>query len=159
MTVIVGYTDGKNWAIAADSATTDGDLFFRSTPKIWRRGEYLVGAAGTLQACLWVEECDSGNPYVIAEFMKNKIGDTKKKQFSVLTIGPDGVWDTDSTFTVSPHPDGFWVVGSGREVALGALYVARHAVGWTPKDSVTIAVKASIALYSKIRGPVKVLTS
>lgn len=157
MTVIAGYSDGVRFAISADSAVTEGDIWYLDGPKVWRKGDYLVGAAGGYKECVWASECPVGEPYALADYMKKKIG-KKNSNFSILVVGLDGVWVIDCDYIPIPH-ERFWAIGSAAQAALGALIFAHQWTLYSPSEIVSRAVETSIAVHVVARGPAYVLSN
>lgn len=124
MSVIVW--DGKS--LAADRQWTSGNLT-RTTTKIWRHGDVIMGGAGTL----WHMEAMRDwvlKGLVPAKFPDLKVIDNNVPHFWVINRS-----GAVAKFEDSPYPltcnDPFWAEGSGRDFAYGALAMgadARRAV-------------------------------
>lgn len=117
--------DGKT--LAADTLATADGLRDNRAVKIWRHGKALVGAVGNQAACIrfrsWVldgmngespfKEAD-GNGLVVSEAV-------------TVCFGEHGGW---------PVKEPFYTLGSGYQIALGAL-----ARGATAREAVEIAAR------------------
>lgn len=121
--------------LAADKMTVNNGLA-RTTTKIWRVGDLLVGVSGSLDAGVamkhWIE--DGEKPEEFPESQK------KVDTYSpVCVIRNKEYWVYETT----PYPfrieDAFAAMGSGRDFALMAMYYgepAKNAVLMTSKFDV-----------------------
>lgn len=129
MSIIVW--DGKT--LAADRQWTAGNLI-RTTTKIWRHGDILMGGAGTfwhMEALRnWVT-----NGMIPAKFPELKIKDDTVPSFWL--INRSGMV---AKLEDSPYPltclDPFFAEGSGRDFAYGAL-----AMGADARQAVEVACR------------------
>jgi len=156
MTVIAGYTNGEDYAIAADSIVTEGDYWYLDGPKVWRRGPFLIGAAGSYRECVTASQCPSGEPEALCEFMEENV--KKKSDFVLLVVARGNIWVIDRDFIPVVH-DHWWAIGTGAPAALGALYYSYRFESLEPEYVVHRAVDAAIALHVSVRGPVVVLSN
>ena len=129
MTVIAW--DGTT--LAADKRCVAGSTI-KTTTKIWRVGELLVGIAGDLSFGMemldWIKQ--GRNP---SDFPKNQR--TYEDFVSVLVVDENGqAW----VYERSPHPfmieDACTAIGTGRDFALAAMYC-----GKTAAEAVAIACR------------------
>jgi hypothetical protein len=119
MSVIVW--DGKT--LAADRMSVSANLK-RTTTKIWRHKDMLIGGAGTavaIQAMVeWIthHKCD-----------REKFPKLENEDVTIWVINRNG---TQAKFEDSPFPltyhDEKWADGSGRDFAYGALEMGADAV-------------------------------
>jgi len=167
MTAIAGYTDGKTWAIAADSGifeggNFDGDegsgIYWTSpVPKIWRVENSLVGVAGDAAIGDLVQTCASGDPHKLASFLRESVKNGSEiygKDWNVLVVTKKAVFYLDDLFAVSSFTRGYMTVGAAGSVALGALAVSAE-MKQAPRDAVRLAIKVAIANHMFAVGPVK----
>jgi len=80
-------------------------------------------------------------------------------KFGWLLVGVGGaLFYMDSTLSVGRPVCGYSAIGQGTEPALGSLHTTAlinaggEAIGFTPKDRVTLAVRAAEAHCSGVRG-------
>jgi len=182
MTAIVGI-QGKNWAvIAADSMTTydDKPYFSKSFEKVTRKGDYVFAfagdaIAGNIANFIWTP------PKLVKTvstdvFMQTKVipslretlkdngyePDTNKNPdtgFDALICLNAIIYEVDQDFLWSRDDRGLYAVGSGGNIALGAL-----ATGFS-KNSMKAAefaarraIKISADYTISVGGDVKVIT-
>lgn len=120
MTVIVW--DGE--ALAADKQATNSGVK-RTVTKIRRVRDHLIGGAGDWDACLllmdWFEDGADQEKYPAVQ-------KDKERWAGLLVISPDG---QVIKYEQEPVPmifeDKFYTMGSGRELALGALEMGADA--------------------------------
>lgn len=163
MTVIAGYTNGKTWAIAADSGIFeggdyDGDegsgLYWEDpVSKIWQKDDSLIGAAGDVAACELAQSSTSGDPYKILAYMK--ASEPRLENWNVLVVTKKEIFYLSDDYSVSRFKRGYMTIGAAGGVALGALAVSAE-MGQSPKDAVRLAVKVTIANHLYAVGPIKV---
>lgn len=128
MTVIV-YKKG---IIGADSAVTYGDaIVTRDAQKIARSPTGVLGGASGGASFLreWVSWIEHG------AFGELKV----PKDSTAMLIREGGIIEVHDEDGHSVHGKDFYAIGSGREIALGALYM-----GATVKQAVEAAVKFNI---------------
>ena len=144
MTAIVGI-QGKDWAlIAADSMTTydDKPYYAKGQDKVVRKGDYIIAfagdaIAGNIANLMW-------NPpklvksMHIDDFMQNKVlpslrevmsdngyhgasKDDKDAGFDALICLNGTIYEVDHDYLWSRDDRGLYAVGSGGNLALGAL--------------------------------------
>lgn len=150
MSIIVVVRKGNEAAIAADTLQCDDSLqltsrYVRNHEKIVRVGETLIGLAG------WAASQDIFESLVRNHSDELRFGDraevfettrrihailkadyhidtqeekdqpVESSQMSLLIANPHGLFEVDSYRTVSEY-ERFWALGSGRGLALGAMY-------------------------------------
>lgn len=162
LTVIAGYTNGKRWAIAGDSGTFEGGdyegdsdsglVWQTDKPKVWRREESLIGAAGDSSICDLAESCTSGDPYTLAAHMKT--GEATGKNWNIIVVTKRSVYYLGEDCSVHKMKRGYMVAGGAGQIALGALVVADK-LGLDPEVAVKMAAQASIDNHVYARGPIK----
>lgn len=151
MTCIVGVVDGPDVWIGGDSASSrdSGELTFRSDPKVFRRGEYLIGFTTSwrmgqlLRYRLAVPERPSSVD--LFEWMATEFIDAVRRclaeggfahiennleeggEFLVAVAGR--LISVGADYQVGENLDGYDAVGCGSEVALGALAATADLAG------------------------------
>lgn len=172
MTAIVAVPDvrRKRLVMGGDSAVTDDDggLFISATPKVWRAGGYLLGAAGDgpwfamLSAVEWPVVPAAGYPET---GLVRDLRDAAKRLgiddadgsalFGAMIDGAPRLWTFSSSLMVDAVPEGvFAAIGSGAAPALGALFATKSARADT---RVRLALEVAEAFRSDVRGPFTIL--
>lgn len=130
----IAYRDGK---LAGDSRATANGLIDNQTTKVWQHKGVLFGASGNQALCekfrVWVvsgmegdspfEGADDGNGLIVS-----KAG--------VVCFSTSGSW---------PVSEPFYTLGSGYQIALGAL-----AMGASAKEAVEVAARFDTMTGGKI---------
>lgn len=141
MTTICYRTDTKE--MSSDSSCLDGDTHAGGIRKVWRIGKCLVGFAGTITAGL--------------QFLQwYKLGADDEALFPwgaelhVLVITPDNKIKMYEANSMEPvvlsKRDKYMAIGSGMDVALGALHA-----GASSADAVRAAIKHNINSKPPVR--------
>lgn len=119
----IAYKDG---VLAADTLITANGMICGYAKKIWRAGRLLIGGAGSDAVTNtfrdWVKDGMSGD-----HPLKKDIG-------NLFIVKPDGLtvmWCDDGPFLMK---ETFWALGSGEEVAMGAM-----AAGASARKAVQLA--------------------
>ncbi len=178
MTCIVGLVSETGVCVGADSAGSDGwNIFTRSDPKLFERGPYLIGFttsfrmgqllqfAGTLPDP--PEDPEALYGFMVVDFVNAvrdifKAGGYAKKEnereeageFMIAVAGR--LFVIYDTYQVAEHTAGISAIGSGYQVALGALWTARNC-GASSYDAVLQALDAAQEWCASVRGPFKVI--
>ncbi|MDH4180405.1 MAG: MFS transporter [Betaproteobacteria bacterium] len=149
MTTLVAVRKHDQIVIAADSLTTFGDIRLgaqhdASYDKIVRHRDNYIGLCGSAAHQLVFEsllkrhpECDFGSRLAIFETMRKFHPILKEQhylnpkeeeddpyestQITALVANPQGIFGVYSMREVFEYTS-FWAVGSGKEVALGAMH-------------------------------------
>lgn len=152
MTCIAAYTLGGVTAIGCDSEAA-GDYRTRLSTKLYTVGAMTVGLTGSTTWNRFLRESTATTP----EELVDAWADWAKARGHGTTT--DGVWHLDSaglvatpgriaevypTGSVESPIEGYAAIGSGAEVAIGVLHVARRQ-RWAPEDAVRLAVEAAIS--------------
>src|SRR6185312_10271106 len=104
--------------MAADSQSTEGDIR-RRCEKIYSVGRLLVGAAGDTGACL----------AYVRYLRGEEISPEEVKGASAIVLCPKrGILIYEETTEPDPVLDEFFAIGSGGDVALGAMHMGASAV-------------------------------
>lgn len=142
MTCVVGLVEKETVHIGVDSAAVQGWTRRASrVPKVFRRGPFLIGYTTSfrmgqlLQHHLDVPPQEAGQDdmeYLVTHFIERVRALLKEKGFTKVEqntekggqflVGYRGrLYTVESDFQVGEHFDGFEVLGSGSEFALGAM--------------------------------------
>lgn len=176
MTCIVGLVDGGDVWIGGDSAASreSGELTLRRDPKVFRRGEYLIGFTDSwrmgqlLRYRLAVPERPGS--VELFEWMATEFVDAVRRCLSeggfahidnnveegggfLVAVG-GRLFGVDSDYQVGEDLSGYSAVGCGAEVALGALAATRDLGG---RIRVKRALEAAELHMNGVRRPFKVV--
>lgn len=179
MTCVAGWIeDGEVW-MAADSAGTASDWqqWTRKTPKMFRKGDMLIGVTGTprvadlLHYRLTLPEHPEGmdaHEYLAtllvdalraclkgggAAKREHEIEDVRDE--SALLVGYRGrLFAIYCDYQVSESFESWDAVGCGRAAALGALHaLANVEAGLSAYARLSLALGAAVATNAGVRGP------
>ena len=172
MTCIVGLVDEGKVYIGGDSAGVGNgwDLIVRADPKVFRTGPFLMGFTTSFrmgQLLHYALVAPSHPPdidlnhYMTVEFINAvrdclKTGGWAKKEGEkelggVFLVGYLGhLFHIESDYQVGEALDGYMAVGSGDQVALGALYATQKL---PPLVRVRLALEAAERWNAGVRGP------
>jgi ATP-dependent protease HslVU (ClpYQ) peptidase subunit len=172
VTAIVGLAVDGGVHIGGDSAGVAGmSLNVRSDPKVFRRGEYLFGFTTSfrmgqliryalaapkppkrrLDAFMATTFVDALRDCLKAGGWARKEND--REEGGVFLVGVRGeLYTIYEDYQVAKAADGFAAVGSGSEVALGALYATQQGQ-WRPRPRVRVALAAAERFNAGVRGP------
>jgi ATP-dependent protease HslVU (ClpYQ) peptidase subunit len=167
MTTIIGVQSDNGCTLVADSLVSDDSGRTWNHPqmtKINKRGAFLIGGAGEVAPCdiaqhIWeppvltvkdkkdvyhfmitkampsLRECLKANGYNFEEAQEKD----SSSRFQFLMAVNGELFDIGDDLSVMRNADGFYGVGSGAQIALGALHAGAEAV-----RAVEIAAKLSI---------------
>lgn len=181
MSIIVVVRKQGRAAIAADTLQSDDTLMLRSAyvsnhEKIVRFGDSYLGLAGWAAAQDIYEsiirnhadEIRLGGRAEIFETARQLHGILKSdyhvatqeekdqpvesSQLSMLICNPHGIFEIDSYRTVTEYQR-FWALGSGRQLALGALYALYDRLG-SAEELARAAAEAACEFDDGCAGPV-----
>lgn len=176
MTTIIGVQHKDGCTLVADSLVSDDTGRTWSHPdmtKLTERGDFIIGGSGEVSPCdiaqhIWMpprltatdkkdvyhfmikkampslRKCLKDNGYNFDEAQEK--GDGSRFQFLMAVNGE--LFDIGDDLSIMRSVDGFYGVGSGAPIALGALHA-----GAKPVKAVEIACKLSI--YSA--GPIQTI--
>jgi ATP-dependent protease HslVU (ClpYQ) peptidase subunit len=195
MTVIVGLVEEKKvkeiegkkvkhqvvrkvW-MGGDSMVTLGNRsVIRSTSKIYKRGEFLIGSAGLASSAQVLAygftfppiiEGQDQITYLINEFspafrkyLKNlglsKVKDNQERIPNNILIGFRGkVFSIDGALGVLECVDGYDAIGSGEEFALGVLHVLKDSKE-KPEDIIKKSLEAAAYHNPYVAPPFEVIS-
>lgn len=172
MTCVVAVTDGTTVTMGGDSCfsddTTHGTI---KHPKVFRVGEFVIGASGSLRVMQTIRYSFEPPPpparnvdrYMSTEFvaalrdalraagtLKIKNG-VEESPESDLLVGLRGrIYLVQEDFQATRCQGDYLAIGSGDLVALGALEVTKD---WEARDRVHAALKASAKHCTGVSGP------
>lgn len=180
MTCIVAVVaaDGAIW-MGGDSLGSDGQsALVRSEPKVVRRGAFLFGRSGDLRPTQVLFHAFTPPPhpdgkdalaYLVTDFAKalrqalveHNVHLKDEEIGCEVLIGYRGrLFGLECNFGVSEIARDYHAVGSGDQVALGALYGTRvMELVLSPERRVRLALEAAAEHVVTVRGPFTVLCS
>ena len=178
MTCIVAMRSKRVVLVGADSLGSSGDFtILRSDRKVFRNGSYTIAGCGSYRAIDVMRYADlpkpprSGNAH---RFMCVDFVDSVRKSFEnaglmrkdnevqsaypfIVAFGRN-IFELDSDFQVGINHDGFIAMGSGREVASGALWATRN-MKLSPEKRIRLAIGAASHFNSGVGGPIHVMST
>jgi ATP-dependent protease HslVU (ClpYQ) peptidase subunit len=177
MTAIVGLVVGNDVHIGGDSAGVAGHrLNVRADTKVFRRGPYLFGFTTSFRMGQLIryaldvpEPAERKLDAFMATTFIDALRDCLKKggwarkendreEGGDFLVGLRGnLYTIYEDYQVAKAADGFAAVGSGAEVALGALF-ATQGSGLGPRRRVRVALEAAEHFTASVRGPFTVLS-
>jgi hypothetical protein len=180
MTCIVGIVgdDGIVY-LGGDSAGGNVDTYAitdRKDPKVFNKGPYIIGYTSSFRMgqILMYNWKAPDHPVGMEdfEFMVSKFTESVRscfKEFGYSTcennkeragdfiVGYRGqLYIVESDYQIAMTHDSFMSVGSGRELATGAMHALEHLeskVKLTPQEKLTIALSAPTKFSAYVRGP------
>jgi ATP-dependent protease HslVU (ClpYQ) peptidase subunit len=171
MTAIVGLTHNGGVYIGGDSAGVSGlSLMVRADTKVFHNGPYLFGFTtsfrmGQLIHHAFVPPKPKGTlerfmPTTFVDALRGclKEGgwarkDSEREEGGTFLVGVRGrLFMVHEDYQVGQAADGYAAVGSGDQIALGALYATAE-TGLSPRKRITLALRAAERFNASVRGP------
>ena len=176
MTCIAGIARGGHVYLGGDSmGLMDYTVSLYATGKVFRRDEFVMGSAGMhrfnnlVRYSMLLPTLAEGvdvDAYMVTEFasalrdclrkggnldVENVSNETNE---SLLLVGVRGnIYLVDSAFSIVRPIEGIAAIGSGAEVALGALHVTEE---MAPEKRVLAALQAAERWTNTVRGPFQI---
>ena len=171
MTCVAGVTHKGAVYLAGDSIAIGGlDMHVRDTPKVFRRGPFVLGCAGSFRLADVVRYHLGTVPrpagdlhrYMAVDFVENlrdackargiaSIENNVEEVAGGLLVGVAGrLFTIDEDFHVGEPSGGFAAIGCGFAVALGALHATPKV---PPRTRLTTALTAAVRFSAGVRGP------
>lgn len=146
MTCIVGITDGTDVWLGADNSHSDnsGSEFLNKHPKIWMRGDMVMGVSGSLriaQLLQYALECPPIKPdediytYMVTTFADSMRGCLRNAGHLQVNDSVEQIGDSRILVGAKGHlfnfacdcgfvepPESYTAIGCGAPEALGTLY-------------------------------------
>lgn len=180
MTCIAAVTDGKTVWMGGDSAGSNGyDVTVRRDPKVFRRGEFLMGFTdsfrmGQLLMCKLSpptpREGQNLYEFMVTDFIDAvrqcfKDGgfarkDSEREKGGTFLVGYRGrLFEVESDYQVGETDDPYDAVGCGEAFAKGVFYALRSMGSMTPSDKIVAALEAAAHHSEGVRGPFTILST
>lgn len=177
MTAIVGLEHRGKVYVGGDSAqTVNGILNIKVGGKVFRSGEFVIGCAGKARLNDLVRYGFKPPPIKgdLDAYMASKFAAALRKAIEAagaledneggwqespgrLLVGARGrLYEIDSCFAACREAVGYNAIGSGCEVALGAMYTTE---GVKPEERIRAALMAAERWTTDVRGPFTVLST
>lgn len=174
MTCIAGFI-GQDGAvhIGADSAGVgpNGELQLRDDAKVFRKGNFLIGASGSwiaIQLLKYAPDMRDISPNAIIDhkFMVNEFLPWLKKHMTeeALSTRPEFLVGVNSKLfhiygvaQVAEVLEPYEACGSGAQIARGAFYVAHLVDTLSARQRVAVALEAAERYHRDVRGPMVIL--
>jgi ATP-dependent protease HslVU (ClpYQ) peptidase subunit len=171
MTCIVGLKGPDGIYIGGDSAVSSHNLVQTiCDPKVWRKGQFILGFAGTLRAGqiikynLKIPPINQREPtqYMVTSFvnaMRKSLKDAgaareehkEEEHDNQFLVGWRGrLFEIDEAYGVCEVADEFVAIGSGTEYALGSLHTTRTDFA---EERVKKALEAAAYFSESVRAP------
>jgi len=172
MTCVVGIRGSNNSIhMGADSCISDGDSSrILVDPKVFVRGQFAIGSAGSLRVLQLVHYCMTIPPikirspekYLITSFINSmrkclkRSGASREEhkeeeQDNSFIIGFKGrLFTIDAVYSVCEIADYFTAIGSGEDYALGSLFTT---IGEPVKTRIKKALDAASHFSSFVSPP------
>lgn len=178
MTCIVGLESrGAVW-IGGDSAGTASNMHqrIRKDPKVFIRGDFIIGFCGSFRMGDLLKHNmnlpSAGEGIDPVQFMVNdfvtalrecldeenkSIQDEREKLSPYILVGFKGkLFNVEGDYQVGQPAAGFDAVGSGADIAIGAMHASRRSL-LTPRGRITQALEASALNNAAVRPPFNIL--
>lgn len=173
MTVVVALISNDNDVIVgSDSAgISNTDLEIRTDPKLFIKNDCIFGFCGSYRVCQIVRyhfnfsKFDIKDKIEPLEYMVLKVIvplrallkeyeiDKDTEDFSFIMGFKKNLFVVSADLQVASQKDEFCAIGSGAQIAKGALYVAKKAGCFSGKNAIVMALKAAERYSTDVRGP------
>lgn len=159
MTAIVGLARAGRVYMGGDSAmTSKGEQWLCATPKVWRAGSYVFGAAGATE---YIEICKRAlarqpdAPDEVPALVKKMLNELDSAADGNLIFGAAGYLYEVEGSAVTRYAGGVLCTGSGGCEARGALYRRPGA----PVALIKLALSAAADTRADVRRPFHVVSA
>lgn len=153
MTLIAACVDAVSAHMLGDACVTaDGLRLVSQTPKVARVGPWLVGAAGDAGACT----------VLLSRPLPTEVGALHRRlrkvagEWELLLARPGAILVADSEGDLEVVSAYAWAIGSGAEVALGALAAIRRR---TPEATLRAVAGITSRLRCDVCGPMSIVVA
>jgi ATP-dependent protease HslVU (ClpYQ) peptidase subunit len=178
MTCIAGVVARGAVHLGGDSIAIGGyAMDVRTTPKVWRRGWFVIGCAGSLRAADVLRYRFAPTPppadpsfdlhrYMATDFVDAlrdvlkahgvlAVENNAEEVQAELLVGARGrLFTIDDDLQVGESEHAFAAIGCGRDLAMGALYATKGA----PRSRLTKALHAAESFSAGVRAPFRFAT-
>lgn len=175
MTCIAGLVDNGRVYMGGDSAGVGNyDLVLRKDPKVFRNGPFLMGFTSSFRMGQLlryhfrppeIKPDDDMDEYLSTAFVdavRSCLKDggyarknNEEEEGGTFLVGyKDQLYVIESDYQVGKPLDGFAAIGSGAQIANGALFATR---GLKPEERVRTALEAAERFNAAVRAPFTIL--
>ena len=168
MSCIVGIVDKKTVYLGCDgiASTDDGDKHPINAVKIFRRGSYLFGFAGSIRTGQIIQRSSYklpkniwGWPDIIREQITEKgamissEGQVQIQATNFIIAHKGKLYELLSDFQINEvNNEGYTAIGAGAPIALGSLFTSKD-FDFTPEQKVYLALNAAAKFLSSCGPP------
>lgn len=177
MTIIACYqTNNTHW-IASDSIAAADDFLTDLGPKVFGKNEYVVGFAISPRIGDIIKELDTlpkdikdmndfrdfRDAVMLAVIEEGgcdilaQPGETMEHPLEILIISAHGMWYMGPDYQITKIAEGYYAIGSGEQVAAGALFAANINKEEDGQKAVKIACSAAIKHIGTCGGEVCIM--
>jgi len=172
MTCIVGVIEGEDVYLGGDSALSTGnEVIAQKQPKVFLNGEFLIGCAGSarihqllcyafvpperpiakdLQSYMATDFLDALRKCFKDGGLAHKEAEVESYYGSILIAHRGRLFHLGSNYSLFEADCGYDAVGTGAEVAKGALYATRSL---PPEKRVLLALESAAEHVEGVRPP------
>jgi ATP-dependent protease HslVU (ClpYQ) peptidase subunit len=166
MTCIVGIEQDGYIIMGGDASCNDSEgdgILIQKEPKVFKRSEYVIGFAGSFRVgaiLRYIAKFPKVPNRALDRMMVTEFSAAIRNCFKEEDLDADWtalVGIRDKLYCIEPdfhiwrHKEPYAAIGSGAQVALGALYAL--STDLTPRQRVEIALKAAEKFVGSVRGP------
>lgn len=181
MTCIVAITSPEGTYIGSDSRVTGGDkIWYTTTPKIVKFGPLMIGVCGSTQFVTalrlnkpaeWDARASSIDEYLGHIFLPHMrqtldavhgwdLNDGIKVGPHLLVASHNGIWEVTPWGGVDGSALPYHAIGSGREIAMGALHMLYsdefRGIIKSPEQKIRLAIGAACNYCTDCGGVISV---
>lgn len=179
MTCIITLKDGNRIYMGADSCVSGSHQRTLGEPKIIKKGEFLLGSAGSLRgaqlfqyATPLLNICEGEDPYnylisTVCRTMRNVFShygflyEENKQEHAgnnvFLMVFRGETYYIGIDFAIDRPKDSFTAIGSGQRYALGSLY-ATEFTDFSPEKRIKLALDAASKYDYGVAPPYEILS-
>jgi ATP-dependent protease HslVU (ClpYQ) peptidase subunit len=178
MTCIVAVKEGNKIVIGADSCVTGSYETLRGTPKVVRKGEFLLGGSGRARgnqlfqySVNFPNICEGEEHY---HYLINTVTPLMRKTFTdhgflrkkdseeetsnnFMLVFRGEIYTIGSDFFVNHPRDEYLSIGSGTHFALGSLYSTKE-LNMSPENRVELALEAASTYNGFVSPPFEIIS-
>ena len=157
MTVIIGCTDGKNYAIGGDSGAFDEGGLYQLTgePKVWKSGDALIGGAGSFRIIEIARRSGLSDPHALRNHLMEL---NPGGEWSLLVVTKKALYELCDDFSVVKFKENYAAIGAGNSVATGAIATLAE-TKVEPDTAVRVALKITARHCNMAMPPFTVVKS
>lgn len=168
MSCIVGLVDKKKVYLGSDgiASTEDGDMHPIHAIKIFRRGAYLLGFAGSIRTGQIIQRASYklpkniwGWPDIIREQITEKgamvtsEGQVQIQSSNFIIAHKGKLYELLCDFQINEvNEEGYTALGAGATIALGSLFTSKD-LDFTPEERVYLALNAAAKFVTSCGPP------